>query len=440
MKRHFNAAVVAFAVLAVAACGGDDADDAATAPSTASSEAASSEAASSSESSSTATGSSTSGDSSSTPGDTGPAPAPSGDPIVIGALIQQTGPNAANNSPAAAGAIAWAGWVNANGGILGRPVELVLRDTARDPAKATAELKDMVENEGVVAIGAYLDPASENALAEYVDQAQIAVLGPSPSTPVWTTDLNYFPIGTQLLPFAQQALADIAKADGAESFGAVVCAESPSCGASDPINAEAAKNAGLRYGGTLTASSSQPSYTAICLQLKSDEVDFVDLALGKATADRLIADCQAQGYEPRYHLGYSALNNELIQNDSLDLASIQPVLPWFADHPAAAEFRAAYEQYSGQPVDTLEITSIFSWTALEVTRHAIELAGEPVSKESVYDGLYALDDTFTAGGLLAQPLSFEPGQPAPPVECYFVAGARDGEATMPQGVDPICPG
>jgi hypothetical protein len=173
--------------------------------------------------------------------------------------------------------------------------------------------------------------------------------------------------------------------------------------------------------------------------LKNAKVEFLDIALGKATADRFFTDCAAQNYNPSYHLGYSALNNDAIANKDLKLFSIQPVLPWFADAPAAATFRDAYKQYSGDASNKPETSAMFGWASLEVARKAIELGGSDVTKESVYKGLYALDNTFTANGLLAQPLKFTAGTPAQPVQCYFVSGSDAGKPVMPQGTQPICP-
>ena len=60
--------------------------------------------------------------------------APSGDPIVLGAAIHQSGWMAAYDLPSLASAELAVEQINAAGGVLGRPLELVVGDGQTDPA------------------------------------------------------------------------------------------------------------------------------------------------------------------------------------------------------------------------------------------------------------------------------------------------------------------
>jgi hypothetical protein len=63
----------------------------------------------------------------------GSAQAPSGDPITIGGSLVLTGPQAPFDEPGLRGANLAVEHINANGGILGRPVEFVNLDGKSDP-------------------------------------------------------------------------------------------------------------------------------------------------------------------------------------------------------------------------------------------------------------------------------------------------------------------
>ena len=87
----------------------------------------------------------------------GPAAAaskPSGTEILIGQVATETGAAAATGTVTTArdGLAAWAKWTNAHGGIAGHPVTVKTLDDKADPAQSQADLKQLVENDHVVAI------------------------------------------------------------------------------------------------------------------------------------------------------------------------------------------------------------------------------------------------------------------------------------------------
>jgi branched-chain amino acid transport system substrate-binding protein len=74
------------------------------------------------------------------------------EPIKIGALVAVTGPAALLGAPEARTLEMLVEQLNAKGGIGGRPVKLVLKDTAGSPEKAVSFARQLVEEERVLAI------------------------------------------------------------------------------------------------------------------------------------------------------------------------------------------------------------------------------------------------------------------------------------------------
>ncbi len=70
------------------------------------------------------------------------------DPIRIGMPCALTGPVGEVGAQMRRGAEFWAKHVNANGGLLGRPIELVIQDTAGDPATCVRKAQEVVERNG----------------------------------------------------------------------------------------------------------------------------------------------------------------------------------------------------------------------------------------------------------------------------------------------------
>ena len=69
------------------------------------------------------------------------------DPIKIGMPLALTGPLGSVGQEMKNGAQLWAKVENAKGGLLGRPIELFITDTAGDPATCVRKAQELVERE-----------------------------------------------------------------------------------------------------------------------------------------------------------------------------------------------------------------------------------------------------------------------------------------------------
>jgi branched-chain amino acid transport system substrate-binding protein len=85
-----------------------------------------------------------------------PAGAQQGDPIKIGVIQPLSGPVAASGNYVRMGAEIARDWINARGGVLGRPVALLIEDNKSDPKEAaTAAEKLIVRDKVPVIMGAW---------------------------------------------------------------------------------------------------------------------------------------------------------------------------------------------------------------------------------------------------------------------------------------------
>ena len=75
-----------------------------------------------------------------------------GDPIKIGAIFSVTGPASFLGAPEEKTVRMFVDKVNAAGGINGRKIELVLKDSGGSPEKAVSFAKQLIEEEKVLAI------------------------------------------------------------------------------------------------------------------------------------------------------------------------------------------------------------------------------------------------------------------------------------------------
>ncbi len=109
--------------------------------------------------------------------------------IQIGSLLPFTGA-LANSMQAAAGSVNLAVTnINAAGGVLGKELQLVERDSATDPATGTQAAKELIENEGVeIIFGAASSGVTMALLAETVPAGVLVVNGMSSLPAITATD------------------------------------------------------------------------------------------------------------------------------------------------------------------------------------------------------------------------------------------------------------
>jgi branched-chain amino acid transport system substrate-binding protein len=145
-----------------------------------------------------------------------PATPAGGAPIRIGAPFNLTGGMASIDVPAANGARLAAEEINAAGGVLGRPIELLIRDTKTDPATAATVVTQLIEQDKVVAVIGFNDSDYVLAAGPICQRAGvpfITVGATSPRLPGQVGDMLF------LAPFGDNVQAAVGAEFAFEKFG-----------------------------------------------------------------------------------------------------------------------------------------------------------------------------------------------------------------------------
>ncbi|MDD1633785.1 MAG: ABC transporter substrate-binding protein, partial [Methylococcaceae bacterium] len=79
-------------------------------------------------------------------------PAFAGESIKLGAILAETGPASFLGTPEAKTLRMLVEEINAKGGINGKKIELIIKDTGADPQKAVSFAKQLIDEEKVFAI------------------------------------------------------------------------------------------------------------------------------------------------------------------------------------------------------------------------------------------------------------------------------------------------
>ncbi|MCC7022917.1 MAG: ABC transporter substrate-binding protein [Thermomicrobiales bacterium] len=138
--------------------------------------------------------------------DASPAAAPSGEPVKIGMPYNLTGSQASLDGPSANGSKLAAKEINAAGGVLGRPLELVIEDGKSDVPTVTSVTKKLIEEDGVHALAGLSDTSYVLAAGPVAQDAQKPFLDTGGTAPIITSVGDYI----FMLPFGDNVQAAVA--------------------------------------------------------------------------------------------------------------------------------------------------------------------------------------------------------------------------------------
>lgn len=93
--------------------------------------------------------------------------------VKIGSFQALSGPVAAIGVPVKKGLDAYFNWVNANGGVFGRKINLIVADDAFNPSNTVVEVKRLVESDKVFALVCGLGAPGNLAIMDYVEAQKI---------------------------------------------------------------------------------------------------------------------------------------------------------------------------------------------------------------------------------------------------------------------------
>ena len=421
MNRGLSAAACLIAVLALSACGSSSKKSSTTSASTP---------ATTSASTSASTPASTSTSATSTGGTA------TGAPIVLGSICSCSGPQAAVLGDAGKVIMAWANSVNANGGINGHPVKMIVKDDSANPATTLQNAKELVEQDHVMAIVGD-DSLADASIAAYMTGKQVPVVGGASPEPVFSSSANWFPSASPLLPLI---VGTVAEAKGKKNLGAMYCAESPVCAQLIPL----AQGIGKLYGLKVTPqkiSATAPNYTAPCLAMKSAGADALYIADNGPIVQRVLASCKQQNYTPLNVGQASTTTNAMLKDPNVNgsLVAGSNANPYDASLPATKQFQDAVNKYYPGMLTSSSFAydAFYAWTAGKLFEAAAKAAnlGPTSTPADVKKGLYALKNE-TLGGL-APPLTFTPNKPFFGV-CWFTHKAANGTLVSTSNNKPVC--
>ncbi len=365
---------------------------------------------------------------------------PTGSPLRIGLLADQSGPQAQGQAEAVDIAEAWAADVNATGGVAGHPVELVVKDTKGDAPTGSAAAEELVGDESVVAT-LVVDSAGEAAFVPVLSSGGLPVVGGMGYNPrVWGALPNVWGIATTF-PSVVNEQVIAAEAAGAATTAVAACAEVASCSAAAPVFEAANEALGLEYAGLVTVAVDAPDFTAECLQFVNDGVDFIQLSASaswssgwRPTAPRRATPASSAPRPARSPPPCTA--GRTSRSPAVSTASRGSPTP-SRSSTSVTSWRPT--TWTRRPTARPGATA--TWASLELFRTVVENNTATLGDNPDRAGIIAAYGTVadeTLGGLLPNPVTFTANQPGPPIPCFWLYTYEDGEFSG--DFEPTCPG
>jgi branched-chain amino acid transport system substrate-binding protein len=336
-----------------------------------------------------------------------------GSPIKLGIIASLTG----FTSFLANGAKAFEARLdlqNSMGGIDGHPLEAFVGDDTSTPAGALTAVRNLVENDNVLAIGdssIWLYGA-----AAYLKANNIPVVG-------WGTDgrewggppyTNFFAVEGSYNPNAPATTTKMAfmKQQGCTSIALLGLAGTPSALAGLKALAYAAKYVGMKVGyfnGSIPFTTTD--YTSIVLGIKDAKADCIQTNFTLQGTIALAEQVKQAGVPIKHILNIVGYGEPSLMTDAGGLAALNGdyfdirFTPFELDTPATVAYANALKKYEGITGDVdAEVTS--GWLSADLLIQGLKIAGPNATRSQLISAISNITN-YTGTGLETEPINFK---------------------------------
>lgn len=345
-----------------------------------------------------------------------------GSAIKIGVVAARSGHGVSLFGEASKVAEVWEQFINDKGGINGRKVDVIVRDSKSEPAAGLAVAQDLVKNEKVSAVMT-LDTQAESSVAPYLQTAKIPLLGIN-FNPAVTKLPNVYNINSSVAGFSRGTVL-AAQLEGKSTMGSLYCSEAPSCATAAGIYEKVGASLDIDFVGGLAVDATAPNYTAPCLTLMQKGADYIEVDQSTAAQVRIAADCVKQGFDGVFGAVASTVDIESYRAvKGATFAGSLNAFPWWVDEPPVVEYRDALKKYD--PSIKYEASAPAAvWTTLQFFAKAMANADD-TTPTGVAKALGSVRDE-TLDGLLAAPVTLKPNAPTESPACFWLFEYKAGD-------------
>lgn len=311
--------------------------------------------------------------------------------------------------------IAYFEWLNDNGGINGRKVELISLDDNWTPAKAIEQTRRLVEGEGVLAIVGSIGTAVNSAIMKYLNDRGVPQLFAGTGTSIfnqpdkfpWTIGFNppYDAEGEVLAKYildnvkdpkisilwpnddsGKDMLAGLKRGLGDRADEMIVNAQNFS--ATD-VSVDSQILAGQAAGANVQVTHALPKFAAQAIA-KMYDINYKPLHLMTSVSATISGTLKPAGLDKSQGI----------------------ITTFFLADPSNAEFQKTdeYKKYKsimdqyGDGLDSNETWAAYGYVVAQITEHILKQAGEDLSRENIMKQVrnFEIDPDMLLTGIVAR--------------------------------------
>jgi len=333
-----------------------------------------------------------------------------GPPIVIGAVGTESGVVGAQGAAVWLSLRTWVQAVNAKGGINGRQVKLVIVDDGGDPGRNGAAVRQLIDQDHVIAfVGSYA-PISFSGGLPAIEKAGLPAIGGDSAEAGWFTSPNAFPFNGEALPQGKAIGLYGCQSMKQTKLAIYYVQEIAFGGIIANTTAQYWSSCGKKVVAKTGVSLAQPDFTSEVLQAKGAGADAVAIFSDNSGCRRFWDAARRQNFKPVWFAAVSCYNpgvadaKDMIANNIY--AGISTELPT-ADTPGMNEMRAALTRFNGSNVNFIDGELPLGWASGKLYEAAIAAAGGKTDPAAILAALRAMKNQ-TLDGITA-PLTYGPG-------------------------------
>jgi branched-chain amino acid transport system substrate-binding protein len=349
------------------------------------------------------------------------------EPIKVGGIFDMSGGTADVGKDYAIGAIEAEKYINANGGVNGKPIKLIPNDYAYQIPQATSLYKGY-KDEGIFVIQGW-GTGDTNALKELTNRDKIVYISASYDgglTDPSKTPYNFF-VGTDYNTSIALAM-QFAKDQGGKKV-VFIYPDHPYGKNPIPAGKEAAKKLGLEIGPDENVPLNAKDATSQLLSMKKYNPDWAWIGGTTASAAVIIKDAAKLGLPTKFVVNVWGVNENTLKlagdaaNDRV--FGMAPFATFGENVPGMAPLVEQHKK--SHPGDTHIVPFVQGWTAMMVMWEGLKIADKKGQLNSA--GLKAALETikdFDTKGLTAAPITFTPTDHRPNTKLYIygVSGGK----------------
>jgi len=327
------------------------------------------------------------------------------DTIKLGLIVPLTGPTAFHGRMAADGCINYFKWVNDQGGIHGRKIEIITEDGGAVPAKAMLAAQKLVFRDEVFAIPIIWFSEAVLSLEAFIEQNQLITFPGTYSKFVTHPPRKYvFSTGPYLEDEARVGI-DYVMRDLKMKIQKIGMISLP--GVSGKSYLDGAKQQAKKYNLEIVGYHEIPTdsidYSAPILNLRKENADLVMLYLVPPPANLALREAQKLLWRPLFLGAWPSSQDKVVElaGEAAEgmYATRGFALPSYEGVPGLERVREVLKKYPiGKPIEVIPDNYTFSWVNAMVLTEGLKRAGKDLTPDKVVKALEGLKD-FPTGDI-----------------------------------------